>query len=311
MNPWIILLFVMLFTLSTGFFYVLLGLLSNSKFSFKYSPVFHPGPWLSSRVQTLGQRLEVLLSPIAADSLQDTSWQASKLRRELIRAGLRGRYAVAFYLSSKLILAVSIPILFYGIKLFTAPDLSGFVQISLLSSSSLFGFFIPNMIVRGFKEDRQRKLRNQFPDALDLIRICIEAGLGLDAAILRVGEEFKKVCPPLHQEFHLISLELRAGSSRNEALKNFAARTGVPEIATFASILNQSDRFGTGIAKAIQVHADDVRHNRKLRAEEAAAKISTKLLFPLIFCIFPALLLVLLGPAAISILQNLKGVTVN
>lgn len=311
MNLSIVLMFVLLFLLSTGFFYVLLGLFANSRFSLRDSPALHPGPWVSSNLSSLGERLELWLSPIAADSLQDKNWQTSAIRLKMIQAGLRGRYAVAYYLGAKFALALLFPLLAYSIKIFAVPHLSGAMLLGLLAASALVGFLIPNLIVHWFQEDRQRQLRNQFPDGLDLIRICIEAGLGLDAAILRVGEEFKKVCPPLHQEFHLISLELRAGSSRNEALKNFAARTGLPEIAAFASILNQSDRFGTGVAKAIQIHADDVRHNRKLRAEELAAKISTKLLFPLIFCIFPALLLVLLGPAAISILQNLKGVTMN
>jgi tight adherence protein C len=148
---------------------------------------------------------------------------------------------------------------------------------------------------------RKREIFESFPDALDLIIVCVEAGLGLDAALARVGEEMHMRSPILGEELHLINLELRAGSSRERALRNLALRTGVEDIDTLVAMLVQSDRFGTSVADSLRVHADGLRTKRRLRAEEAAAKIAVKLLFPLIFLIFPSMLLVLLGPAFISI----------
>jgi tight adherence protein C len=136
---------------------------------------------------------------------------------------------------------------------------------------------------------------------MDLIIVCIEAGLGLDAAIARTGQEMRLRSPALAGELHLVTLELRVGVSREQALQNLALRTGLDEVASLVTMLRQADRFGTSIAESLRVHADSLRTRRRQRAEEAAAKIPLKLLFPLIFCIFPSLMLVLLGPAVISI----------
>jgi len=135
--------------------------------------------------------------------------------------------------------------------------------------------------------------------------VCVEAGLGLDAAMSKVGEEMHTKCKPLAQELHLVNLEMRAGRSREHALKNLALRTGVEEIEGLVTMLVQADRFGTNVADSLRIHSDMLRTKRRLRAEEAAAKIALKLLFPLIFFIFPALLLVLLGPAFIQIYRIL------
>jgi tight adherence protein C len=139
------------------------------------------------------------------------------------------------------------------------------------------------------------------PDAIDLMMVCIEAGLGLDAAIARVAQEMRLKSDLLADELHLVGLELRAGSTRERALRNLALRTGVEEVDGLVTMLVQADRFGTSIADSLRVHADMLRTRRRQRAEEAAAKIAVKLLFPLIFCIFPSLMLVLLGPAFIAI----------
>jgi tight adherence protein C len=148
-------------------------------------------------------------------------------------------------------------------------------------------------------------LFDSFPDALDLMTVCVEAGLGLDSAMARVGAEMRLRSKPLADELHWLSLELRAGRTREQALRNLALRTGVEEIEALASMLIQADRFGTSIAASLRVHSDSLRTARRLRAEEAAAKIALKLLFPLIFCIFPSLLLVLMGPAFIEIYRVL------
>ncbi len=152
---------------------------------------------------------------------------------------------------------------------------------------------------------RQREIFETFPDALDLLTICIEAGLAIDAAIVRVAEEMMPVAPVLSEELHLVTLELRAGNSKEKALRNLAMRTGVEDVETLVSMLIQAERFGTSIADSLRIHSEGLRTKRRQRAEETAAKIALKLLFPLIFCIFPALMLVLLGPAMIQIYRVL------
>ena len=152
---------------------------------------------------------------------------------------------------------------------------------------------------------RQREIFETFPDALDLMTVCVESGLGLDAALAKVTEEMRLKSIPLAEELHLVNLELRAGSTREKALRNLALRTGVDEVNTFVTMLVQADRFGTSIGDSLRVFSDELRTKRRLRAEEMAAKIPLKLLFPLVFCIFPSLMLVLLGPAFIQVYRIL------
>jgi len=155
-------------------------------------------------------------------------------------------------------------------------------------------------------KNRQRNIFESIPDALDLLTICIEAGLAMDAAIGRIALELMTVAPEVSDELHLVSLELRAGNSKDKALRNFALRTGVEDIDTLVAMLIQAEKFGTSIGQALRVHAEHLRTKRHQRAEEAAAKIALKLLFPLIFCIFPSLLVVLMGPAVIQIVNAFK-----
>jgi tight adherence protein C len=142
-----------------------------------------------------------------------------------------------------------------------------------------------------------------FPDALDLIVICVEAGLGLGPAIQRVGQELQMPHPELSEEFHLLSVELRTGMPRPQALRNFANRTGLEDVKTLVAILIQTDRFGTSIGDALRVHSDSMRKTRQFRAEELAAKLPVKMLFPLIFFIFPSFFVVILGPALLRIIR--------
>lgn len=167
------------------------------------------------------------------------------------------------------------------------------------------GYMMPNFFLARRITNRQRDIFESFPDAIDLTTVCVEAGLGLDAALARVGAEMRLKSPILGEELHLVNLELRAGSSRERALRNLALRTGIDEIDSLVAILIQADRFGTSVADSLRVHSDNLRTKRRLRAEEAAAKVPLKLLFPVIFCIFPSLLLVLLGPAFIGIYRVL------
>ena len=261
--------------------------------------------WLSK----LGQATQIMLGTWMPQSFREENWQQSPLRARCVQAGYRDFSSALIYVGSKVILAIGLPLIaMLGVNLLTSP-LANLATAAILFAAFGIGFFAPDMVLRALVAKRQRQLFEAFPDALDLIRICVEAGLGLDAAVQRIGQEFKRSAPALADEFTLVSLELRAGAGRPEALRHLAQRTGLKEINAFVTMLIQADRFGTGIAESIRTHADQLRLSRRLKAEEIAATISTRLLFPLIFCIFPALLLVLMGPAGLSIQQHLIPAT--
>jgi tight adherence protein C len=163
------------------------------------------------------------------------------------------------------------------------------------------GYYSPDLWLMYRTKQRQRQIFDSFPNALDLMRVCISAGLGLDAAIDRVGKELKIESKALAEEFHTLNLELRTGATHENALKNLATRTGVEDIRALVGMLIQTEKFGTSVAEALRVHADGLRGKRTLRAQETAAKIPVKLTIPMILCIFPALMVVVLGPAILSI----------
>jgi tight adherence protein C len=254
----------------------------------------------------IGQGSKTVLGPLMPKSLIEEDWQGSNWHVKLLNAGYRTYTSALIYFGSKVFLAAAVPAVLMLVAPFLEIHLSAWGFILIIIAAAAIGYFTPNAYLWFRIRQRKRSLLNTFPDALDLMRICLEAGMGLDSAIMRVGEELKLQSRDLHDEFHLVSLELRAGSTRNLALKNLATRTGLEEIEALVAMLIQSERFGTSVAESIRVHSDQLRFQRKVKAEEFAAKISTKLLFPLIFCIFPSLLLVLLGPAGIMVYQNLS-----
>jgi tight adherence protein C len=167
------------------------------------------------------------------------------------------------------------------------------------------GYLLPSMALGRLAKKRQHRIRLGLPDALDLLVVSVEAGLGLDQAIRRVGEELEFAPAALAHELRLINLELRAGKGRVDALRNLATRTGVDDIASLVAMLVQTDKFGTSVAQSLRVHSETVRTKRRQRAEEAAAKTGVKMVFPLVFCIFPAIWVVTIGPAAIKFIQVL------
>lgn len=249
--------------------------------------------WLSRVVKLTG--------PIAKLSLPKEGWEQSQLRVRFMNAGLRSASAPILFFAAKTLLTVALPALFVLYTVIAGKAVSPNNFMMMLIFLAAIGYFLPNAVLARRIAYRKREIFESFPDALDLIIVCVEAGLGLDAALARVGEEMHVRSPILGEELHLINLELRAGSSRERALRNLALRTGVEDIDTLVAMLVQSDRFGTNVADSLRVHAETLRTKRRLLAEEAAAKIAVKLLFPLIFFIFPSMLLVLLGPAFISI----------
>ncbi|MEP6604556.1 MAG: type II secretion system F family protein [Nitrosospira sp.] len=246
-----------------------------------------------------------LVGPLAKLALPSEGWERSILRTRFMHAGYHARSVPMVYFAAKTVLALALPgvlLLYAGIS---GLELSANAALAFLLGLSALGYYLPNVGLARIISVRQLELFESFPDAIDLMTVCIEAGLGLDAAMVRVGEEMQLRSKTLASELHMVSLELRAGRTREHALRNLALRTGVEEIEALVSMLIQADRFGTSIAASLRVHSDALRITRRLRAEEAAAKISLKLLFPLIFFIFPSLLLVLMGPAFISIYRVL------
>lgn len=253
-----------------------------------------------------GERITQVSEAVAKLSLpKDDGWDRSELRRRFMHAGFRGASAPAYYFAAKTVLALALPAasLLIAAQSFSAGHTLD--ALFILLSACAVGFYAPNFVLTRLTARRQRIIIEALPDAVDLMTVCVEAGLGLDAAMLRVTEEIGAKSPVLKTELELVLLELRAGAGREKALRNLAARTGVEDIDTLTTMLIQADRFGTSVGDSLRVYTDGLRTKRRMKAEEHAAKIALKLLFPLIFFIFPTLIVVLIGPAAIQIYRQL------
>jgi tight adherence protein C len=205
-------------------------------------------------------------------------------------------------MASKVFLALLFPLIYMGYTAFYALDLEAITVSCVLA---LIGFFVPNAVLLHLRQQRQNEIIKALPDALDLMVVCVEAGLGLDMTFKRVGDEIRDISKELSDEFYLTNLEVRAGMSRDDSFKNMALRCGVSEVHNLMTILAQTSRFGTSVAQALRVHSDAMRIKRRLSAEEQAAKTTVKLVFPLVMFILPALLIVLVGPAAIRIVLSI------
>lgn len=255
------------------------------------------GEWLA--------RVAKITTPFAKLSVPDEGWEKSSLRVRFMNAGFRDENAPMIYFGAKTLLAILVPALVWLGLLVANVTLTTNMMLIYLLLASATGLYLPNIVLGRMVAARQLEIFENFPNALDLMTVCIEAGLAIDAAIGRVAQEMASSSPVVSEELHLVTLELRAGNSKEKALRNLAMRTGVEDVETLVSMLIQAERFGTSIADSLRVHAEGLRNKRRQRAEETAAKIAVKLLFPLIFCIFPALMLVLMGPAMIQIYRIL------
>lgn len=242
------------------------------------------------------ERIEQALDPLSkAIPLSPTD--VSRTRAWLIQAGLRESRHVSFYFGARMMLAF---VGLAGVILFSGVD-----SVPLLVCVPAFGFFVPRFILKRMIKDRQHRIRIALPDALDLTVICVEAGLALDQALMRVGKDLHHAHPDLSDEFHLVNLEMRAGKPRAEALRNLVDRTGVDDIRSLVGTLIQTDRFGTSIAQALRVHSDSLRTARRQRAEEQAAKTTIKMVPPLVIFILVPFLFVTIGPALIQAYHSL------
>jgi len=233
----------------------------------------------------------------------------SKLRPVFLKAGIRRENALAIFWGAKLFFAVLLPVCLLISKALYPDFLLNKIQIiGAFTFLSVVGFYLPNLWLQNRIARRKEQIFKGFPDALDLMVVCVEAGMGLDSAVTRVAKEMKLNSKVISDEFRIYNLEMRAGKLRRDALKNLGMRCGVPEVDNLVTLLIQTDKFGTSISQSLKVYSDTMRVQRMQRAEEIAAKIPLKLLFPLIFFIFPSLFVAILGPAAINIYRVLiKG----
>jgi len=246
--------------------------------------------------------LEKVLEPASKYVLPKKEWEKSRISALLVHAGYRSSSALTTFYGLKTILAVVCPIVvLFATRFF--PDLSNQHIFFLAVLAAFIGVTGPNIFLNRKVESRKRLLRSGFPDVLDLLVICVESGLGLVAAIQRVANDLDVSHPELSEELALVGAETRMGVQRMDALKNLASRTGLEEIHSLVVLLDQSARFGTSIADALRVYAEEFRDKRMQKAEEEAAKIGTKLIFPLTACLWPSFFLVAIGPAIVRILQ--------
>jgi len=234
-------------------------------------------------------------------SMPKEKWESSPIRERLVRAGYQYEIYALVFLSAKTLLTILFPLFYLIYALFANSHTGIFLTLFFCIVLAAIGYYSPDLWLMYRTKQRQRQIFDSFPNALDLMRVCISAGLGLDAAIDRVGKELKIESKALAEEFHTLNLELRTGATHENALKNLATRTGVEDIRALVGMLIQTEKFGTSVAEALRVHADGLRGKRTLRAQETAAKIPVKLTIPMILCIFPALMVVVLGPAILSI----------
>ncbi|HKO42510.1 MAG TPA: type II secretion system F family protein [Pyrinomonadaceae bacterium] len=286
-----------------------------------YWLVYRPQSASTERLKRLGGRSGVETSPsglVTADKGSDlaerlasplsrlvppSAAEAKKLQKQLMHAGFRSAHAPVVFRAIQLASLAGFPAAVALVCAILARPLGSALFWILLGF--IAGFFVPRYVLRRMIRSRQQYVRWGLADALDLMVISVEAGLGLNAAMLRVSTELKEVHPDICEEFELANLEIRVGRERDEALRNLAERTGVDDLHSLVAMLIQTDRFGTSIARAVRVFSDSLRTKRRQRAEQAAQKAAVKLLFPLACFLFPTLFIAILGPAALQLADTL------
>ena len=232
-------------------------------------------------------------------SLEDD--KAPILKERLAMAGYHQDYAVRAFVLARTALALLMPIIVYTMLQITGSTMAPSTQYMMIAGAGLAGLYLPNMVVNHKAETNRTEILNGFPDALDLMLVCVEAGLGIDACFARVGQEVVNLHPRLARLFAGVSLELRAGRARADALKNMAKKSGVPEIQSFATLIVQSEKLGASIGQALKVYAGEMRESRRMRAEEKAHRLPVLLSVPLVIFLLPTMVGVLGLPAVIKI----------
>jgi tight adherence protein C len=267
---------------------------------------------IPSRAAAIDRRLEELTAPRDAEAAERRTFKAllgfvkrvgekaprspkelGALRLRLVQAGFRRGEALTIFFGIRVVFALSLFALL-STSLVVRPN------IMMALAGMALGYVLPGIVLARLAKRRAHRIRLSLADALDLLVVSVEAGLGLDQALTRVGQELAFAYPDLSDELKLVNLELRAGKARSEALRNLADRTGVEDLNSLVTMLIQTDKFGTSVAQSLRVYSETLRTKRRQRAEEAAAKTGVKMVFPLVFCIFPAIWVVTIGPAAIK-----------
>jgi tight adherence protein C len=250
----------------------------------------------------LAVRVSTALGPVASYVLPQKESERTEMMEQLVRAGFRSPQALQVFYATKSLLTVALPMLVLVGSRFM-PELETQKAVIYALFASGIGLLAPNYVLSKLVGRRMKALRNGFPDALDLLVVCVESGLGLGAAIQRVADELDVSHPELAFELATVNAEIRAGRPREQALRNLSDRTGLPDIRGLVGLLVQTMRFGTGISDALRVYSEEFRDKRMQRAEEKAARMGTTLLFPLVLCMFPVFFVVAVGPAVIRIMD--------
>lgn len=227
---------------------------------------------------------------------------AGVIQKRLIRAGIRNPNAIKYLYGSKVLLGVGLPLLMGMAVASSASDPTN--KLMAVLAAAVFGFFAPNEYINLRVKRRQKEIRRGLPNALDLLVVCVESGLGLDQAMVQVAKDLETAHPEITEEFAMVNYELKAGKRRIDSLRNLAERSNVDDLKKLVAVLIQADRFGTGVAQSLRAHADFMRVQARQIAEEKAAKLGVKLVFPIFFCILPSLFVVTVGPMAIKIIRD-------
>jgi tight adherence protein C len=235
------------------------------------------------------------------------SQEYSAMKLKFLRAGIRRPNAQAVFWGFKCVLALLLPLGFLSLRVAAIKLMPAGLTMAACVILALVGFYLPDAWLEARVRKRKETIRRGLPDALDLLVVCVEAGMGLDAAMNRVAEEIVLTNKTLSDELKLFNLEIRAGKQRQDAMKNMAARIDLEDVTSLATLLIQTDKFGTSLAQTLRVYSDTFRTKRFIKAEEIAAKLPVKLMFPMILFIFPALFVVILGPSVVRLLQFLSS----
>ena len=256
------------------------------------------------RRQTKREQLEVWLETLG-EKVAEGQEDVGPIREKLLQAGYRSLRAVPIYFSLRIVSLVSGALLIAVLA--PVMSLSGTRLLVWVGAAAAAGWILPGGGLSRKVRMRQKELQKALPDTLDMLVVCVEAGLGLNQAIVRVSDEVEHISEAMSEELQIVNLEIRAGSPREEALRHLGTRTGLKDIQGLVAMLIQTDRFGTSIAQALRVHSDDLRMKRRQRAEEAAAKTTIKLVIPLAIFVFPAMFVVILGPAVLNIMESFSS----
>ena len=259
--------------------------------AFEQEVAKHPSLVFHDLVQRLG------------DVLPTSPKDQSIMQKRMTRAGIKGQHALRILYGSKVAGAIIMPLLMSALVAGSASDSTN--KLVAILAAAAAGFWGPNEYVKIRGQKRQKEVRRGLPNSLDLLVVCVESGLGMDQAIIQVAKELEHAYPAISEEFAMVNYELKAGKRRAEALRNLAERSSVEDLKKLVAVLIQSDRFGTGVAQALRAHADYMRVQARQMAEEKAAKLGVKLVFPIFFCILPSLFVVTVGPVVVKIIREL------